>query len=234
MGSRTWFKVFSDKWLDGTIREEKPEVRGIWIDLLALASSGRYGDLGHVKLAKNLGFTDQQICTILNVEGNVWWDARNRLLETDRIKIDTSTNIIYITNWGKYQSEYNRQKKYRKKLQPKVTPKSNEENRRRKRKRTNIHDGNFDVFWSCFPKKVNKEEARVEWSKLSPDHALCKEIMNGLRKACTSQQWRKDGGQFILSPNKWLKNRRWEDETGEGSDDRPRINFKNISEEKMV
>ena len=46
MTSRTWIKVYCDKWLSGTIREEQPDVRSVWIDLLTLAGSGQFGDIG--------------------------------------------------------------------------------------------------------------------------------------------------------------------------------------------
>lgn len=112
MGSRTWIKVYCDKWLGGTLREESPDVRGVWIDLLTLAGSGQYGDTGEVKLSNGIGFTDKQICEILCIRPALWRRAKKRFLQTGRIKISPK-GAISVINWSKYQSEYNRQKAYR-------------------------------------------------------------------------------------------------------------------------
>jgi hypothetical protein len=112
MGSRTWIKVYCDKWLEGTLREESPDIRGVWIDLLVLAGGGHYGDSGEIKLNNGVGFTDRQIAEILNISQALWHRAKARFIETDRIKV-TQRGAISITNWSKYQSEYDRQKQYR-------------------------------------------------------------------------------------------------------------------------
>ena len=121
MPSRTWVKIYCEKWLSGTLRQETPEFRGIWADLITLAGSGRYGDTGEIKLADNVPLTDQQIAGILNIPQDLWLLTKTRCLETDRLKCN-GTGILQITNWAKYQSEYQRQKIYRGKLQPQVTP----------------------------------------------------------------------------------------------------------------
>ena len=120
MGSRRWFKVHSREWIEGTLREETSEIRGVWIDLLALATSGQYGDIGEIKLQNGVGLSDTQICEILAVKPALWRKAKQRLLETDRIEI-SPRGAISIVNWRKYQSEYDRQKPYRKKRTPDST-----------------------------------------------------------------------------------------------------------------
>lgn len=121
MGSRTWIKVYCDKWIGGTLREESPEVRGVWIDLLALAGSGQYGDVGEVKLINGVGFTDGQICEILRIKPALWGRVKARLVETKRIEV-SSKGAIRIVNWSKYQSEYTRQKPYREAKSMSATP----------------------------------------------------------------------------------------------------------------
>ena len=144
MGSRTWVKVYCNKWLEGTIRQESPLVRAVFIDLLTLAGSGSYGDNGEIKLPNEVGLSNAQIASILNLSRQQWVTARDSLIKRERITLkqggiirsDSSLAcqkaapkhnkcppIINISNWGRYQSEYERQKSYRsnKKLQPKVT-----------------------------------------------------------------------------------------------------------------
>jgi len=112
MGSRSWFKVYPDKWLKGTLSAETPEIRGVWIGLLALAAAGNYGDNGEIKYNDDIGLTDQQIAAALSIEIRLWRKAKKRFLETNRIEI-AENGAILITNWKKYQSEYNRQKPWR-------------------------------------------------------------------------------------------------------------------------
>jgi hypothetical protein len=112
MGSRAWIKIWCRNWLEGTLREEPPDIRGVWADLLALAGDGHYGDSGVIKASDNLGFTDGQITDLLKIDPELWQRAKERLQDTDRIKI-TEKGIITITNWQKYQPEYSRQKPYR-------------------------------------------------------------------------------------------------------------------------
>lgn len=113
MTSRNWIKVFCDKWLSGSIRDEQPDVRSVWIDLLILAGNGQFGDIGEIKLSNGVGLTDKQIAEILRISKALWRKAKQRFLLSQRIKI-TPKGAIVIINWSKYQSEYQRQKPYRK------------------------------------------------------------------------------------------------------------------------
>ena len=79
-----------------------------------------------------------------------------------------------------------------------------------------VQQGYFDEFWSLYPKKVGKKTALQKWSKLKPDEKLFEEIMGGLRNYIQTEQWQKDGGQFIPHPTTFLSQRRWEDEVESG------------------
>lgn len=106
--------MYCEKWLSGTIREEQPDVRSVWIDLLTLAGSGQFGDIGEIKLANGVGLTDTQIAEILHITKALWKKSKRRCLESQRIEI-TPKGAIRIINWSKYQSDYQRQKPYRQK-----------------------------------------------------------------------------------------------------------------------
>jgi len=123
MTHRTWVKIFCEGWLDGTLREESPELRGIWADILAWAGDVD-GISGTIRVAKAIGYTDEQIAARLNIELSMWIMCKKRLIKTERIKV-VENNIIEVCKWKKYQSDYGRQKQYRgTKLQTKVTNKS--------------------------------------------------------------------------------------------------------------
>lgn len=126
MGRRTWIKLYSNKVLRGSIRQEDPIVRSVFFDLLAMAADSAYGDSGIIKLADDVGFTDGNISGILNISLDIWKKAKKRLSDHPKPKENRIRIIplkqdyaIEIINWKKYQSEYERQKKTRKKPEKK-------------------------------------------------------------------------------------------------------------------
>ena len=70
-------------------------------------------------------------------------------------------------------------------------------------------DKKFDEFWSVYPKKVGKHAALKAWKKKKPDLQKC---LDTLRRQKESNEWKKDGGQFIPNPSTWLNQGRWTDE----------------------
>lgn len=70
----------------------------------------------------------------------------------------------------------------------------------------------FDEFWAEYPKKRSKGQAEKTWVKLKPDEQLFEAIMTGLKRAKTSVDWAKNGGQYIPYPSTWLNAKGWEDE----------------------
>lgn len=82
----------------------------------------------------------------------------------------------------------------------------------------------FNEFWDAYPRKVSKAEARKSFEKINPSKELHETMIRAVRVACQSQQWRKDGGQYIPYPSTWLNQKRWEDKiqdlsTGNPQDD---------------
>ena len=78
-----------------------------------------------------------------------------------------------------------------------------------------IDSTRFDAFWKEYPKKVSKVAAIKAWKKLKPDDALYDTIMSALGRWKLSDEWQRDGGQYITHPATWLNGRRWEDEIRE-------------------
>ncbi|MCK5617047.1 DUF4373 domain-containing protein [Candidatus Pacearchaeota archaeon] len=73
-------------------------------------------------------------------------------------------------------------------------------------------EDSFSEFYAAYPKKKSKEAAKKKWKTLKVTQCLFVEIMTGLATAKVSQDWIKDGGQFIPHPSTWLNQKRWEDE----------------------
>jgi hypothetical protein len=70
----------------------------------------------------------------------------------------------------------------------------------------------FGSFWSVYPRKVAKGAARKAWDRLKPPAALVDRMLAAIARQLKSDQWQRDGGQFIPHPATWLNQSRWEDE----------------------
>lgn len=69
----------------------------------------------------------------------------------------------------------------------------------------------FEKFWAEYPRKDSKVQAEKAFAKISPNEQLLAQILAGVKRAATSEQWRKDEGRFIPYASTWLNGRRWED-----------------------
>ena len=74
----------------------------------------------------------------------------------------------------------------------------------------------FERFWKAYPKKRNKETARRAFKKLKG--VSIETLLEAIEKQKRSQDWLKDGGQYIPYPATWLNAGGWENEVGESSD----------------
>lgn len=72
----------------------------------------------------------------------------------------------------------------------------------------------FEEFWKAYPKKVGKGDARKAFEKVK---APLDTLLSAIETQKQSQQWQKDGGQYIPNPATWLNQGRWEDELATGA-----------------
>lgn len=87
-----------------------------------------------------------------------------------------------------------------------------------------VIDSLFAVFWEAYPRKEAKATAVKAFAKLKPDAALVEKMTAALTWQRNSDQWKKDGGQFIPLAASWLNARRWEDERKKNENER-KYNF---------
>ena len=122
IGSRKWFKVWVDPWLNGTTRFELTDTqRAFWMDLLAMAALSRWpgiifaGMSGDRSIGYPIGKFQALVTSPMDVEETF------RIMEqAEKIKVEITCENprlykVTILNWNKYQSEYSRQKTYRQK-----------------------------------------------------------------------------------------------------------------------
>lgn len=74
----------------------------------------------------------------------------------------------------------------------------------------NAQDEDFIKFWEAYPRKVGKKDARRAWDKAT-DKPSCEELLRAIEDQKKSEQWLKDGGQYIPHPSTWLNHGRWAD-----------------------
>lgn len=68
----------------------------------------------------------------------------------------------------------------------------------------------FEDFWQAYPRRQNKKVALAAWKRISP--AEHPEILRGIENWKRSDQWMRDGGQYIPLPSTFLQGERWTDE----------------------
>ena len=107
---RKWVKIWVDESITGTVRFDlTPAERSIWYDLIILAGACRVP--GQISSNETTPFPHDYIANLLQVPLDLLQTTLKKLADTGRVS--ENENGIHITNWLKYQSEYDRQKKYR-------------------------------------------------------------------------------------------------------------------------
>lgn len=91
----------------------------------------------------------------------------------------------------------------------------------------------FEVFWSVYPKAVEKKEAYGVWLAIDPDPDTAQAIIEGARRYAENPYTHARGRRFVVFPSRWLQRGRWhdndapvpyrsEEEIGEHLERRPR------------
>lgn len=75
----------------------------------------------------------------------------------------------------------------------------------------------FEILWAAYPKKKSKTTAEKAFAKRNPDEQLFNDLMAGLERAKTSEQWQNP--QFIPHAATWLNAGGWMDEIQTGYTD---------------
>jgi len=76
------------------------------------------------------------------------------------------------------------------------------------------NDTDFDAFWTAYPRKTGKKAALKSW-RTAKDKPGIATILAAVEAQKGSEQWRKDGGQYIPNPATWLNQGRWDDRPAE-------------------
>jgi len=109
---RRWIKLYPGECINGSIRYQlTPSERGVWYDLLSLSSL--CSNTGDICDRDGKAFPLTYIANRLNIRLPLLKATIEECTNEGRLTQDE--HGLHITNWDKYQSEYDRQKPYRKK-----------------------------------------------------------------------------------------------------------------------
>lgn len=72
-------------------------------------------------------------------------------------------------------------------------------------------DPDFEAFWEAYPRKVAKRDAAKAWKATAAERSPIDDVLAAVKAARLSEQWRRDGGQFVPYPASWLRAGRWAD-----------------------
>jgi hypothetical protein len=75
----------------------------------------------------------------------------------------------------------------------------------------------FDLFWSHFPRKKNKGDARKAWHQTASIRPKIEVLIEAVERGKASVDWHKadregNVGAFIPYPGTWLRGECWDDE----------------------
>lgn len=73
-------------------------------------------------------------------------------------------------------------------------------------------DDEFVAFWRAYPRKVKKGDAWKAWCQTEKLRPPLDKLIAAIQRAKRSEQWQKDGGQYIPYPATWLRAWGWEDQ----------------------
>src|SRR5208337_1378104 len=121
-GRRSWVKLWVNEWLDGTTRFEMSDSqRAFWIDLLAMGGRSRFpGRICAGQVEGHFVGCPLTKFQALMAEPMDVLETLKLFEKTGKITLRTTATtpvklyMIELVNWDRYQSEYQRQKKYRK------------------------------------------------------------------------------------------------------------------------
>ncbi|MGN0613652.1 MAG: DUF6291 domain-containing protein [Porcipelethomonas sp.] len=72
----------------------------------------------------------------------------------------------------------------------------------------------FEKFWDIYPKKVSAKKAYEQWRRIVSGKGIClaDAITASVMEHIRSDEWQRENGRFIPNPDKFLRDRRFEDQ----------------------
>lgn len=173
----------------------------IWIEILAILdrekNSWKLVDGWDSVISRKVR---QSSATVRRVVG---WMLAKHWLEVRQLSVEGQPEVLRARNYGKYR-----------KIAAEASPPPNPPNPPNLTYTPIVPKGDdgFESFWKEYPRKIGKGAAEKAWKKIKPSKETVEAILTAVSVQKKSDQWQKDGGQFIPHPATWLNQKRWEDE----------------------
>jgi hypothetical protein len=206
---KKWFKAWNSILTDPAFEMLSNDYLGVWTRLGCLLSL--QGNDGILKAPKEFFYKH------LRCDYETMMRVPNIVIE--EVQNDNGTITVSLKHWYKYQidsTSYERVKKFRNKQNDNGARGEENKKRIRREKNTPVVPNGFDYFWESYPKKTGKKAAYQSWIKAKNKPAI-ENILQTLESQKKSDQWLKDGGQYIPNPATWINQGRWDDEVKEQS-----------------
>jgi hypothetical protein len=81
------------------------------------------------------------------------------------------------------------------------------------------YSADFEQFWKAYhpARRKAKKSAYDEWKRLGSSRPPVEELVRILKVQSGWRNWKEENGKYFPWPERWLKNRRWEDEPETGA-----------------
>ena len=210
--------------IQSSIWNEPPEIRCVWITMLAVKDENGYVQGDERTIARLSNVTIESTHNALELFQRP--DAHSKTPDNDGKRIAPAPGGWLVLNHENYRlHDYIQRDKSRERVR----------RFREKHNKRNIGNvtvtlpsasasasvsvsspkgdckGEFDSFWKAYPRKIGKKNALKAWQRAG-DKPGIDEIIKSIGAQKRSQQWQKDGGDFIPHPATWLNQGRWADE----------------------
>jgi len=225
---------------DSSIWSEPYFVRVVWVTMLAMANAEGRVNASLPGLQRRANVTEEECVKALDVF--MAPDPYSRTPDNDGRRIEKVDGGWLILNHAKYREftysenpDAVRMRKLREKqkeqertcsntfenvqnvqnvanISASASVSSSDSGINTPEEKTIIYSLPFTAFWALYPKKVGKDAAWRAWQKLKLTQEDCTVIAAALGWQKKSEQWTRDGGQFIPHPSTYLNQGRWKDD----------------------
>jgi len=227
------FTKLDENILMSSIMTEEPAVFKIWIALLAACKEDGIARVSAVGLSSHCFLPIEVVRAAIERLSSP--DADSRSINDEGKRIERVDGGYYIINYHKYRELSYRESEAKRKYLSRTCPDKSGNVQELPDISASVslssslplkgdargkveYSSEFLSFWSSYPKKVGKGAAWKEWQRERPPIETCLKTLEWQKK---STDWTKEGGKYIVDPERWIKRRRWEDEPTGGTSTQP-------------
>jgi uncharacterized protein YdaU (DUF1376 family) len=211
MGKAPAFQFYPGDWLrDTQVQMSTMETRGVWFELLC--------NMWFAPQRGKIEGDKTEVCRLLGCDRQVFDRALDEIIRLKIADVTNGNKKVTIIN-RRMSREQNirestrlRVKKHRvtKASNANVTPPSSSPTPSPTSK-TTTYTKSFLKFWDKYPRKTAKKEAFKAFKKAT-DKPPTDELLKIIEQHMETEQWKKDGGDYIPYPATFLNKGMWEDE----------------------